>query len=289
MHQKVPIAVGIPTYHRGERVLQVLQRLQACDPAPAEILVFLDAGDDALEHRIHEAFPAVKILSSAERVGPGGGRHRMLQVATQPWLVSLDDDSWPVDVDFFARLQRHIEAADDVAVLATVIHHQEQEAPALGSWVHTVSDYTGCGHAMRVTAYRELTGYVDRPHAYGLEERDVALQLHCTGWRVHRCGDLRVFHDTRLRHHQQPSVVAATVENAALLAWLRYPLILWPYGLLQFANVICFMISCGRLRGILHGMLNAPVELWRHRHLRRPLPAKLVISYLRLRHQPPSQ
>jgi GT2 family glycosyltransferase len=282
----LPITVGIPTYQRGDRVLQVLQHLQACDPVPAEILVFLDAGDAALENRIREAFPAVIILASAERIGPGGGRHRMLQAATQPWLVSLDDDSWPVDVDFFARLQRHTEGADDVAVLGAVIYHQGQEMPVLANWVRTVSDYTGCGHAMRVAAYRGISGYVDRPNAYGLEERDVALQFHGAGWRVCRCGDLRVFHDTRLIHHKKPAVVAATIENAALLAWLRYPVVLWPYGLLQFANVICFMIASGRLGGILRGVLNTPLEIWHHRHLRTPLPVAKVFSYLRLRHQP---
>ena len=285
----LPITVGIPTYQRGDRVLQVLQRLQGCDPGPAEIFVYLDAGDASLAQRIQEAFPSVGILSSAERVGPGGGRHRMLQAATQPWFLSLDDDSWPVDVDFLARLQAHAQKADDVAVLAAVIHHQGQETPGLENWERTVSDYTGCGHAMRVAAYRSIAGYVDRPNAYGLEERDVALQLHCAGWRVRRCGDLRVFHDTRLQHHNQPAVIAATIENAALLAWLRYPVILLPYGLLQFANVIRFMIVSGRLAGIPRALLNTHVEIWRHRRLRTPLPFNRVFSYLRLRHHPSAE
>lgn len=289
MSAAVPITVGIPTYQRGDRVLQVLRQLAACDPVPAETLVFLDTGDAVLEQRVHEAFPSVIVLSSPHRIGPGGARHRMLQAATQPWLVSFDDDSWPVDADFFARLQQHAQDAVGVAVLATVIRHQGQPMPECENWVRRASDYTGCGHAMRVAAYRAVCGYVDRPNAYGMEERDVALQLHCSGWSIHRCGDLRVFHDTRLKHHAQPEVVAATIENAALLPWLRYPVLFWPFGVLQYLNVICFMTSSGRLKGILRGIMRTPVELWRHWRLRTPLPMAKVFSYLRLRHQPPSQ
>lgn len=280
------VTLGIPTYQRGDKVLQALRQVMACDPAPAEVMVFLDGGKDAgLQRRLHAEFPAVKLLSSSTRLGPGGARHRMLQSASQPWFVSLDDDSWPVDPDFFSRLGRHIDAADGVAVLAAVIHHRGQEMPEPAGWVRQVSDYTGCGHAMRVAAYRDATGYIDRPNAYGLEERDVALQLHAAGWHVRRCGDLRIFHDTSLGHHREPALVAATVENAALLAWLRYPVALWPYGLLQYANVIRFMIGRCRIKGLVRGLLNTPREIWRHRRLRRPLPWDGVWSYLRLRHR----
>lgn len=285
MSRTAPITVGIPTYQRGQRVLQVLERLRACDPAPAEILVFLDAGDAELEGRIRAAHPQVGVMSSSERVGPGGGRHRMLMAAGEPYFVTLDDDSWPVDADFFAVVRARFDSSPEVAVLAAVVHHQNEDAPARTDTTCVVADYTGCGHAMRVSAYRETAGYLDRPNAYGLEERDVALQLHCSGWRVQRCGDLRVYHDTALRHHRHADVVAATVENAALLAWLRYPALLWPYGLLQFANVIRFMIVSGRFSGLFSGVVGAPVQIWRHRRLRHPLSLKGVLSYLRLRHQ----
>ncbi len=287
MSATLPITVGIPTYQRGDRVLEVLRRMDACEPRPSQVIVFLDGEDVGLETRIRQSFPSVATLSSKDRVGPGGGRHRMLEAATQPWFVSFDDDSWPMDSDFFALLHRHTEAdgMEDVAVLATVIHHLEQERPKKEECVMTVSDYTGCGHAMRVSAYRSISGYVDRPQAYGLEERDVALQLHSAGWRVLRCGNLQVFHDTRLLHHNKASVAAATIENAALLGWLRYPVLLWPYALLQFANVVRFMIVKARFDGILRGILGAPLAIWQHRHLRRPLSAKAVVSYLVSRNQ----
>lgn len=282
-----PITVGIPTYRRGDKVLQALRQVMACDPAPAEVMVFLDGGEDAeLRQRLRVEFPAAVVFSSPERIGPGGARHRMLQAASQPWFVSLDDDSWPVDADFFAQLNRHMENSEGVAVFAAVIAHRGEPMPAPAEWTQQISDYTGCGHAMRVAAYRTVTGYVERPNAYGMEERDVAMQLHAAGWQVRRCGNLRVFHDTTLGHHRDPELVAATVENAALLAWLRYPVILWPYGLLQYANVVRFMIARGRVKGLLRGLLHTPLELWRHRGLRRPLPSASVWSYLGLRHQP---
>ncbi|MFN0076464.1 MAG: glycosyltransferase family 2 protein [Prosthecobacter sp.] len=278
-----PVTVGIPTYNRNERVINGLAHIFACNPVPAEIIVHIDASDGLLEQKIAEIYPSVHVLASSVRIGPGGGRHRCLQAATQPYFASFDDDSWPVDADFFGRLVEHLELAPRTGGVAASIFLRGESPPPLTSEVRPVVDYVGCGHALKVAAYRELQGYVDRPIAYGLEERDLALQLHAAGWELLLCGDLRVFHDTDLAQQKRPEITAATVANAALLVWLRYPFSCWPYGLLQYLNVIGFMLSRGRLLGVVWGLLRTPLELWRFRQLRRPISATALHSYLRQR------
>ena len=98
-----PVAVIIPTYNRGVAILSVLEKIQACNPKPAEIWVHVDLGDGVLEREVQRRFPDVGILTSATRLGPGGGRHRCLLACTTPYAVSFDDDSYPVDPDFFSR------------------------------------------------------------------------------------------------------------------------------------------------------------------------------------------
>lgn len=278
--QTAPVTVGIPTYSRGELVLKTLARLLECNPKPAEIIVHVDASDGQLEQRLKEAFPWVRILSSPLRRGPGGGRHQCLLAASQPFFASFDDDSWPIDLAFFSRAIAHFETCPDVAVLAATIRHRGQSMPDDASMVEKTLNYTGCGHVMRVRAYRSISGYVDRPLAYGLEESDVALQLHAQNWKLLECQDLRVFHDTDLAHHRKSEVIAATIENAMLLAWLRYPIVLWPYGFLQTANVLRFMILQNRWGGIFKGLARIPLEIWKFRALRRPLPINSVWNFL---------
>ena len=98
-----PVSVGIPTFARGSRLITTLDRLAACDPPPAEVIVHIDKSDGELERELVVRFPAVRLLSSRENVGPGGGRHRCIQASAQPFFVSFDDDSWPLDSNFLAR------------------------------------------------------------------------------------------------------------------------------------------------------------------------------------------
>ncbi len=278
-----PITVGIPTYCRGELVFKTLDRVLACNPKPAEIIVHVDASDGILEQRLKAAFPTVHILSSQIRRGPGGGRHQCLLAASQPFFASFDDDSWPVDEDYFQLIIDHFAKFKGDGALEATIFHQNQKCPELTNEVRPISSYTGCGHAMRVEAYRQIIGYIDRAIPYGIEETDVSLQLFAKGWQIQECGNLRVYHDTRLTHHVRADITASTIANAALFCWLRYPLRLWPYALLQYGHVIYFMFCQRRFSGLLEGILQTPLIIWQYRHQRAALSYKIVVSYLRSR------
>ncbi len=283
MPSPVPVSVGIPTFSRGERVFEPIARVLACDPPPAEIIVHVDASDGCLERKLADTHPQVRIISSPCQVGPGGGRNRCIRAASHEIFASFDDDSWPVDSDYFARLVRHAQGAPENACFAAVVTQKNDPRLPSSDSTSVATDFTGCGYGLRVSVYRKLFGFVDRPFAYGLEERDVALQLHDAGYRVLRCHDLRVFHDSDLGHHGGAEIVAATIQNAALLAWLRYPVSLWAYGVLQFANVIWFMLRRGRLAGILGGLLGTPGALWAFRKHRQLLSERGIRSYLKAR------
>src|SRR5262245_16832041 len=117
MKTTAPITVIIPTYDRGMRVLSVLEKIRLCDPAPAAVIVHIDLSDGRLEAELKQRFPDVIVLTSSERRGPGGGRHRCLLACTAPFAVSFDDDSYPVDSDFFATVERLFLEHPGVALL----------------------------------------------------------------------------------------------------------------------------------------------------------------------------
>jgi GT2 family glycosyltransferase len=286
MRETVPISVGIPTWARGARVLGTIERLLACDPRPEEVIVHVDAGDGTLESALAARFPEVRLLVSASRVGPGGGRHRCLVAATQPIFVSFDDDSWPLDGDFFAETLRLFAATPDVALFAATIVHPGEVPPARVDLVKPAVEFTGCGWAISRTAYRQCAGFVDRPLAYGIEESDLGLQLFARGLKVARTRSLRVFHDTQLAHHRRPEQATASIQNVALLAWLRFPVALWPRAVLQVLNMAVDQARRGRGRGVPAGIVSLPRVLWQWRRERRPLPASAVRGYLARRQRP---
>src|SRR5690606_27675631 len=100
----VPISVIIPTWRRTEELLNTLGKLSECTPLPGEILVHVDAADEVTLGSVRAQFPHVRIGQSLQTMGPGGGRTKLMNKAKNEVVVSFDDDSWPVDHDFFGRV-----------------------------------------------------------------------------------------------------------------------------------------------------------------------------------------
>jgi GT2 family glycosyltransferase len=275
--------VIIPTYNRGLAVLSVLEKILKCAPKPIEIWVHVDLADGELERELNKRFPTVRVLTSSARLGPGGGRHRCLSACDTPYAVSFDDDSYPVDSDFFRRVIGLFSEHPEVAIFGASIWHRHEPAKALTNKLIPASSFIGCGHAIRLAAYRQVRGYLARPVPYGIEETDLSLQLFASGWQIYAAETLRVFHDTDLKHHESPEITSAIITNVGLFAYLNYPAILWGWGFAQVTNIIADSIRRGRFRGICRGLLRIPIDCYRNRRYRKPIAYQTVRKFLRLR------
>lgn len=278
-----PVSVIIPTWRRLDPLRKTLRKLDQCSPSPEEILVHVDAGDHETGPWLREHAPQVQVLESDDRMGPGGGRNRLLNASTQPYIVSLDDDSYPLDADYFTRVVRAFDRHPDAGMLAAVVTHRGVEPPAAEGDAEEAVQFMGCGCAYRRSAWVQTDGYLPRSVPYGMEETDLALQLLDRGWNIVRDRRLRVRHDTDLSHHDDPERTAGTIVNTALLPYVRYPVQYWPWGLLQYLNRIRWFIMAGRLQGIGQGLINTSRSLWEHRELRDPVSPAAIRKYRQLR------
>ena len=279
----VPLTAIVTAHRRTTELLNTLRIISECAPAPAEIIVHVDGGEHACAAAVGRAFPDVRLIGSDDRVGPGGGRNKLMAAASHPIVASFDDDSYPVDGDYFARIIRAFEDHPGAWVVdARIFHLREAIEPdtSRASWV---ADFSGGGCAYRRSRYLETGGYVPLPTAYGMEEVDFALRLHAMGGRILRSGRLRVFHHSDLSHHADPAVTSASIVNLALLTYLRYPPALWVIGAGQCLNRIQWLLRHGRRRGVLRGLAAIPATLSQYRRYRRPLPWRTVQSFLALR------
>jgi GT2 family glycosyltransferase len=274
----VPIAVIIPTYNRGLAVLSVLEKIQKCDPKPREIWIHVDLANGVLERELNKRFPTIGVLTSPIRLGPGGGRHRCLLACGTPYAVSFDDDSYPVDSDFFSRVERLFSEHPRAAIIGASIWQRHEPARVRTDSFVAVAGYVGCGHAVRLAAYRQVRGYLARPLSFWMEENDLSLQLFAAGWQICEAGELRVFHDTDLSHRGSSEILSAAITNIGLCAFLHYPMIGWGWGVAQVANIVAWHILRGRIHGICSGILRIPIECYRNRRYRKP------ISWDKLRH-----
>lgn len=278
--ETVPVAVVIPTYGRGDKVLTTLEKVFACDPLPSEVWIHVDPPEGGLASLLASRHPNVHVLTSPNRLGPGGGRHQCLLACHSPYAVSFDDDSYPIDRDFFHRVVGLFETYPEAAVLGARIWYSGQVPEDRSDRFVRTRSYTGCGHAIRLSAYRRTRGYIVRPVAYGMEESDLALLLFSMNCGVFESADLRVCHDTDLAHHERPEIPAGMIANVALFAFLHYPVSMWGRACLQVANMVRFCVRKGRWRAIVPGVARIPSDCLDHRALRRPLPRRVIREFL---------
>jgi GT2 family glycosyltransferase len=279
----VDVTAIMPAHVRVQETLNSLARIHACHPAPAEILVYVDGANEALIGQIKKAFPEVTILASTGILGPGGARNHLLRAASHELIASFDDDSHPVDGDFFAILLKEFEHHPRAAMFAANVHERSRPEDASLTAVRRTASFVGCGCAYRRSTFLETSGYVPLPLAYGMEEVDLAMRLHSMDKVILQSPNLRVYHDTSLANRDASEVNAAVTSNAALLVFLRYPVVLWPLGILQMARTILDLVKQKRVSGIWSGIMNIPRVCADHRGHRKPLSTGATLSYLKLR------
>lgn len=276
----------VTAYKRIDQTLFTLSKLEACTPPPAQILVHIDGNETKTQDAILQRFPNICCILSFNSMGPGGGRNKLLAAATHELVASFDDDSFPVDADYFARVIQVSERAPAAAIIVAEVTHAGEAIREASETAEWVSDFIGCGCVYRKSVFMQTTGYVPLPTAYGMEEVDLALRMHAVGKRILKTNWLRIFHDTDLKRHDDPEVTAGSIANIALLTFLRYPMVLWPVGLYQMARRVSWLLTHGRSRGVLRGLGRIPSVLWKNRLHRQRLSVASVKSYLKLRRRP---
>lgn len=282
MIERAAVSVMIPAHRRVEKLRHTLEVLRRCSPGPTEVMVHVDGGSAEVCGMLRTEFPEVRVMTSDRLVGPGGARNRMIQQARQEWVATFDDDSYPESLDFFA-------AALDAAARfpqAAVLSWDTLSGAHAARGFHHIAVFSGCGSVFSKSWFLRTRGFVPRVVAYGFEEVDVSLQLHCLGGMVLYDPRLRVVHDHPLPERFPVAIVAGAVVNAFLFPLARFPMALLPVGFFAALRYAVRIAAGGRLDAIGHALKLLPGEVWEIWSLRTPLPFALVRQWLMLRRHP---
>src|SRR5260221_3605208 len=282
----VGVSALVTAFERPAKTLATIERILACEPAPREVLVHVDGGREDIAQAIADRFPRVKLHASQSRVGAGGGRNVLLESATCDLCASFDDDSFPLSRDFFAAAAAAFDRFPDAWVIAAHVKEASNKDSSLAAGTARVGHFLGGACIFRRSAILGVGRFVPLQIAYGMEELDLSFRLHALGGRVIYVPELRVFHDSDLAHRKEPTIVAFSLCNVGLHCALRYPVMLWPLGIAQVIRAIIWDIGHGQSGGIRRGLALMPGYIWSRRLLRRSVPTKAVISFIRLKRHP---
>jgi GT2 family glycosyltransferase len=224
------ISIMIATRNRREELRRTLNKLSELQPRADEILVCADGCTDGTAEIVRNQFPDCILLENKTGRGSIFSRDRMLRAALGDAVLSLDDDSYPIDSDFLLRLQTIFKAHPEAAVIAFAELRGDNGSPAGPaadlSKGQYVSAYPNCAAAMRREIYLRLPGFaIFFEHMY--EEPDYALQCYALGYGVWFEPKLRIRHhltstrrESVLRHHLNARNELWSVGLRCPLPWL---------------------------------------------------------------------
>ncbi|WP_449068731.1 glycosyltransferase family 2 protein [Prosthecobacter sp.] len=277
-----PISVIVPAWRRVKELLKTLRQIQQCCPAPAEILVHVDAATPAVLESLRQHHPELRVLTSEALLGPGGARNRLINESKYELVANFDDDSFPEQADYFARIMQTSALFPDAAMISAASQDFERQMPGF----HVIAVSSGCGCVFRKSWFQRTRGFVSLPVAYGMEEVDISLQLHALGGKIIHDPGLHVKHDKLPPTEVSDDVNARVIANFALLPYLRYPCLFWPVGLWQVLRRCVYTVTHGWAAGTWKGLRMIPDHLRQHRQYKAHVSGAALLSWLRLRLSP---
>jgi Predicted glycosyltransferases len=176
----------IATKNRATDLRRTCRVLRQLNPPPLEVLITVDGcTDDTVKVAKREAPNARLFINNVSR-GSVASRDRMIREAKGDFVLALDDDSYPEQLDCIARIVPFFEQRPELAVLH--FPQRTDEYPeTLGQtnfgFEHLTRSFANSGAVLRRSIYLQLSGFESRfYHMY--EEPDYGLQCVAAGYDV---------------------------------------------------------------------------------------------------------
>ncbi|MDX2146492.1 MAG: glycosyltransferase [Planctomycetota bacterium] len=206
------ISFVLPTRDRGDMLCATLGRLDSIAselPVDAEVVVVDNASQVPAEHTAARALSSGALPTRFIRLDSNlgaAGRNAGVAAAINPWVVLLDDDSFPSDGNFLQGLRQ--QPSEVLAVMGDIRLPRVGTREAGG----LPEVFIGCGVAIRRDAFLSAGGY-DASFGYYAEEYDLAAKLLLMGGRVAFQPTLRIDHLKDATNRNFASILARLVRN----------------------------------------------------------------------------
>ncbi len=197
-HQRTTrISIMITSRNRREDLLRTCKVLQRLDPPPIEVLITADGCTDDSAELVKEEMPNAVLIINEISKGSIASRVQMMKIARGDLVLSLDDDSYPEQLDCLTYMAEIFENNPRLAV-ATFPQRTDEYPETLTQTefgtIRPIRNFPNSGACYRMDTYRQLAGFESIFfHVY--EETDYALQCFANDWEI------VIFPKLTIRHH----------------------------------------------------------------------------------------
>jgi GT2 family glycosyltransferase len=190
-------AVMIATRNRRGDLARTGAVLRALRPAPDEVLICADGCTDDTVGMLRRDFPEFDVTVNDTGRGSTASRDALMRRSRCDLVLSLDDDSHPIEPDAIARIREIFERFPRVAVASFPQRTDEEPATLIATDfgpAHFAGTYVNCACAFRRATFLQLGGHF-APFWNAYDEPDFALRCADAGWQV------RFDPSVTIRHH----------------------------------------------------------------------------------------
>lgn len=264
------LTVGIATKNRHEELQVTLKQLQAGPLQKCRIVVVDDGSTPVIE--IPKSFENVTLIRHEKSKDVAYSRNEIAESIRTPFWLTLDDDSYPVDVDVDGLIVLLEQSAHVIAISCPFKEKYENEwkwlNPSIHSHSYPVRTFVACSGIINVERFIEIGGYSNWVYQFG-EESDLSLRGLKKGYTTIHSGIMKVQHNKVNVARSMDRIDFYGARNQVLMAIYYLPVRYIP---LRFVKLMIHhfqsLIRHGRYKGVL-GIFSGLIRGCCHLSLRK--------------------
>jgi GT2 family glycosyltransferase len=229
------LAIVIATRNRQEDLRITLTHVIPLLSDAVSCTVYDDGSTDQTSAMVRTEFPQVSLLRNEVSRGYLYCRNRLLNETTADIAVSLDDDAHFLSEAPIPEIIRFFNETPTCGVAAFRIFWSDSPTSDTQTCdtPQVVKSFVGCGHAWRMTAWRDTPQYPEWFEFYG-EENVASMDLFRKGWQVWYVPQVLVWHRVNLARR---SVIAKDksirARRSLRAGWYSYGLFFPPLKVMR--------------------------------------------------------
>ena len=237
------VTVSIASKDRPADVEATQRKLPDFGFGGCPLILCDDGSTPALDPPALRLFPKGRLLRNETAQGQASARNRIVFECATPYLLQLDDDSYPVAGDFSELLMFVEKTADWLAIAIPFDEPARDRGLPTGipcDHAVPVKSFVGCSVLFHCGRLRELGGYATWIGST-VEEEELSIRALAAGYRVLSVNLLRVRHEVSSTSRNLSRITSRSYRNWLLL-WLVHA----PWQVLPW-RVVRLMVGASRL------------------------------------------
>jgi glycosyltransferase involved in cell wall biosynthesis len=187
--------IGITTRDRGEDLLHTIEKQKVIGLGDMRYIIVDDGSKDAEALRtIVAQLPFCRFVRHESAAGLVQRRQEMAEICETEFLISLDDDSYFVDIGGMAKVVEEFDRDRRLALESfRIVQLKPRERRETRFAAGQLYWFRGCGYVLRVKAFLDVGGY-PKELIYGAEETHLTIQFFRAGYEMRHSSDVVVEH-----------------------------------------------------------------------------------------------